>query len=93
MSEDFFAKNWPTREKWLSASNPVAILTDTADEDFDQDVKLSPSLWAQLRLQRARSLQLPLQSAGLSPPCLQPAHWQSNLELNFQRYVAQARKG
>ena len=90
----FLRKKLANEGDMVAASNPVAILTDTADEEFDEDVKPEVEVcWARLRRQRRAHLQLPLQSAGLSPLCLQHACWQSSLELNFQQCAAPARKG
>src|SRR5688572_27532291 len=38
----FLRKKLANEGEMVVASNPVAILTDTADEDFDQEVKLKP---------------------------------------------------
>ena len=38
----FLRRKLAKEGEMVAASNPVAILTDTADEDFDQDVKLNP---------------------------------------------------
>ena len=39
MLGDFFARRLANEGDMVSASNPVAILTDTLDEEFDEDVK------------------------------------------------------
>jgi pyruvate dehydrogenase E2 component (dihydrolipoamide acetyltransferase) len=53
----FLRRKLANEGEMVAASNPVAILTDTADEDFDQDVKLSPKFEASVptaeRAQRA----------------------------------------
>ena len=38
----FLRRKLANEGEMVAASNPIAILTDTADEDFDQDVKLKP---------------------------------------------------
>ena len=38
----FLRRKLANEGEMVAASNPVAILTDTADEDFDQDVNLNP---------------------------------------------------
>jgi pyruvate dehydrogenase E2 component (dihydrolipoamide acetyltransferase) len=53
----FLRRKLANEGEMVAASNPVAILTDTADEDFDQDVKLNPKFEASVpaaeRAQRA----------------------------------------
>ena len=38
----FLRKKLASEGEMVAASNPVAILTDTADEDFDHDIELNP---------------------------------------------------
>jgi pyruvate dehydrogenase E2 component (dihydrolipoamide acetyltransferase) len=60
----FLRRKLANEGEMVAASNPVAILTDTADEDFDQDVKLTLKLEASLPAAERAQGAIPVRGGG-----------------------------